>query len=85
MNTILWLVLGLAVCNGLILVLLYLTLRRHAPLGRQALFAIGAGLAGFIVHALMFLSGGFLIVQLATISGAFGICLCAPRKPMQKE
>jgi len=43
-------------------------------MNRAALFATGAGLAGFVFHAFLFFDGAFLILQLATISGVFGIC-----------
>ena len=80
MNTIFWLAVGLAAFDTLLLTALYLVFRRLAPLDHSALWAIGAGLAGFAIQALVFYNGAFLILQLATISGAFAICLWAPRK-----
>jgi hypothetical protein len=80
MSTILWLTAGVAVFDGFLLTLLYLVFRRLAPLGASGILAIGGGMAGFVGQALMCYSGPFLILQLATIAGAFGICVWAPRK-----
>jgi hypothetical protein len=84
MNTTLWLVVGLAAFDGTLLALLYWVFRRRAPLDRATLFVIGGGLAGFAVQALVFYSGAFLILQLATITLAYAICLWVPRKRQDK-
>jgi hypothetical protein len=85
MNTVLWLVLGLATFDALVLTLLFLKVRTLSPFGGRTLLVIGAGLAGFAIHALIFFNGGFLVVQLATIAGTFAICLLAPSKPHAKD
>ena len=74
MDTLVWLVLGLAAVDAGLLTLMYFAVRRQPRFTRQGLLAVGGGLAGFVFHALMFFDGGFLIVQLATIAGAFAIC-----------
>ena len=80
MTARLWIVLGLATFDGLVLALFYVKLRRHAPLSNQDLYAVCAGLVCFAFVAFMFFSGGVLVVQLATIVGVFAICRWAPRK-----
>ena len=79
MYTLVWLVLGLAAVDAGLLTLMYFAIRGQPRFSRQGLLAVGGGLAGFVFHALMFFDGGFLIVQLATITGAFAICAIAPR------
>ena len=46
----------------------------EAILGASGISPTGAGLAGFVFHAFLFFDGAFLILQLASISGVFGIC-----------
>jgi hypothetical protein len=70
----LWLVVTLASFDLLIVTLAYFQMRAYPPINSAALIATGAGLAGFVFHAFLFFDGAFLILQLATISGIFGIC-----------
>jgi hypothetical protein len=70
----LWLVVALASFDLLLLALAYFQMRACPPINQAALIATGAGLAGFVFHAFLFFDGAFLILQLATISGVFGIC-----------
>lgn len=80
MNTILWLVIGVAAFDGLLLTTLYPVFRRRARFDHSTLWVICGALGGFVIQALMFYSGAFLILQLATIAGVLAICLWAPRK-----
>lgn len=70
----LWLVVALASFDLLIVTLAYFQMRAYPPINSAALIATGAGLTGFVFHAFLFFDGAFLILQLATISGVFGIC-----------
>ena len=85
MNTEAWLAVGVAAFDLLLLTLLYLYLRAHAPVGRHILFPVAAGALGFVFHAFLFFSGAFLVLQLATIAGAVGLCLAPPLGPPQQE
>jgi hypothetical protein len=76
---------ALAIFDLLILAVVYRVIQAYAPLNRQTLTCILAGLAGFVFHAFMFFSGGFLILQLATNAGLIGICLYASRKPVNRK
>jgi hypothetical protein len=80
MNTTDRLLLGLALFDLILLTSFYLVRRRSTPLTKTGLISIGAGLLGFAAHALIFFSGGFLVIQLATIAGLFAICLFSSRK-----
>ena len=80
-----WLVVGVAAFDLLLLALLYLYLRAHAPVGRHILFPVAAGAVGFVFHAFLFFSGAFLVLQLATIAGAVGLCLVPPPRPQRQE
>ena len=73
------------VAGLLLLTLLYLYLRSHAPVGRHLLFPVAAGAVGFVFHALLFFSGAFLVLQLATIAGVVGLCLFQPLRPQRQE
>jgi hypothetical protein len=70
----LWLVMGLAAFDLMLIAVAYFQLRAYPPMDRHALSVTGAGLAGFVFHAFLFFEGAFLIVQLAAISGIFAIC-----------
>jgi hypothetical protein len=85
MDTILWLTVGLAAFDLMLLVMCYFAFRNHAPLDQKALIMTGGGLAGFVIQAVMFYSGAFLILQLATIAGIFGICAWAPGRRLARK
>jgi uncharacterized membrane protein len=75
MNIEFWLVAGVAAFDLLILASFYLYLRSRSIADvRRALLPTSIGLLGFVFHAFMFLSGAFLILQLATIAGVIGLC-----------
>ena len=75
MNTNTYLVAGLASFDLLLLVCLYRYLRSHSRVDARVLSSVAAGLVGFAVHAFLFFSGAFLIVQLTTIASIFGMYL----------
>jgi hypothetical protein len=74
MNSEISLVVGVAAFDLLLLTLLGLFLRAHPPLGRRTLFAVAAGLLGFVFQAFLCYSGAFLVLQLATIAGIASLC-----------
>ena len=75
MNTHTYLVAGLASFDLLLLIGLYRYLLSHAKVDPSVLFPVAAGLIGFAIHALLFFSGAFLIVQMTTIASIFGMYL----------
>ena len=75
MNTSNYLVAGLASFDLVVLILLYRYLRSQAHLDRRVLIPVAAGLIGLVVHAFLFFSGAFLLVQLATLASIFGMHL----------
>jgi hypothetical protein len=85
MNTYPYLVIGLAVFDVLLLICFYRYLRSHTPLDRRVLFPVAAGLIGFVFHALLFFSGAFLYMQLATIASIFGLCLFWSREHRERK
>ena len=85
MNAILWIQIGLATLDALILVLLYFFLRTYAPLDRRSLIAMLAGLVGFIFHAFLFFTGFFLVLQLSTCAGIALIYLFMSRRSPDKD
>jgi hypothetical protein len=81
MRTTLWLLAALAAFDSMLLGLLFWFLRRQPKRDPRNLVIIGAGLSGFVFHALMFFRDGFLILQLATILGIFALYAWLPSKP----
>ena len=65
---------GLAAVDLLILAGLYFRLRGTPPVDGSVLSAQGMSLVGFVIHALIFFEGVFLVMQLATIAGIYGLC-----------
>jgi hypothetical protein len=74
MNTEISLLVGVAAFDLLLMTLLGLFLRSHPPLGRRTLFAVAAGLLGFVFQAFLCFHGAFLVLQLVTIAGIAGLC-----------
>jgi hypothetical protein len=69
-----WLVAGLSAFDLMIVSAAYFLLRTHPPMEGRALFAVGAGMAGFVFQAILCFEGAVLILQLATILGVLGAC-----------
>ena len=70
-----WFVAGLSTFDLMIISSVYFLLRTHPPMEGRALFAVGAGMAGFVFQAILCFEGAVLILQLATILGVLGACL----------
>jgi hypothetical protein len=68
------LILALAGFDLLLLAVLYLyLLLTPRRIDRRHLIVVAFVLLGFVFHAFLFFDGPFLILQLATIGGVFGI------------
>jgi len=74
MSNFTYVVAALAVLYCLLLVGSVFYARSLAPLiRRRDLLSLGAGLAAFVVHALIFFSGAILFLALATYAAIFGL------------
>ena len=74
MSDFTYVVAALGVLYCLLLVGSFFYARSLAPLvGRRDLVPLAAGLAAFVVHALIFFSGAILFLALATYAAIFGL------------
>lgn len=85
MSNYTYIVAGLAAFDLVLLLILYRYLRSQAHVDRRVVFAVAAGLIGFLVHAFLFFSGALLFVQLATIGSIFGLYLICSLKHQKDE
>ena len=85
MDAYTWIVRSLALFDSLILSGLWLYLRTKTPLDRGILLPVAMGLGGFVFHAVLFIDGAILVLQLASIAGALGLCWFSTTKQHSDE
>jgi hypothetical protein len=85
MSATTWILITLVVVDSLILGGCWLLLRTLAPLPPRALTGVAAGLAPFVVHAVLFFRGAILTIHLVTLAAIFGLCCYSIAKWQSEE
>ncbi len=80
-----WILFSVAAFDSLILCGLWLYLRTKSPLDRRVLLPVAMGLAGFVLHAVVFFHGAILTLQLVAIAASFGLCWFSTVKRQSDE